>query len=141
MKKIIIIILCVLAINGNAYAKTVAKESRLMVTQTKTGTKVKWDGKIIRWYDFHGKVEIIPERKLTVHMLERRKNRVLYIERIIGRVINNRLDGRTSDGHYISYKSLKGKVHKGNKVITYCVYNPYTHWIDDIDERYDIIIH
>ena len=144
IKKIVIIILCVLAIlaiNGNTYAKTVLKANRLTVTQGRFGTKVKWDGKVIRWYDFNGKVKLVPERKLTVRMLEKRKNRTLYIEKITGCVLNNRLDGRTTNGNYISYRSLKGKVHKGDVIITYCVYNPYTHWIDDIDERYDIIIH
>lgn len=144
IKKIVIIILCVLAIlaiNGNTYAKTVLKANRLTVTQGRFGTKVKWDGKVIRWYDFNGKVKLVPERKLTVRMLEKRKNRTLYIEKITGCVLNNRLDGRTTNGNYISYRSLKGKVHNGDVIITYCVYNPYTHWIDDIDERYDIIIH
>lgn len=121
-------------------ARTVLKANRLTVTQGKFGTKVKWDGKVIRWYDFNGKVKLVPERKLTVHMLEKRKNRILYIEKITGRVLNNRLDGRTTNGNYISYRSLKGKVRKGDKVITYCVYNPYTHWFDDIDERYDVVI-
>lgn len=133
-------IICLFFINGNVDAKTVARERCLTVTQTKAGTKVKWNNRVIRWYDFHGKVKIVNGNQLTEHKLIKRKNSVLYIERIVGQVVNKRLDGRTSDGYYISYKSLKGKAHKGNVVITYCVYNPYTHWIDDIDERYDIII-
>lgn len=143
MKKIIMMVMifiCVFAINGNANAKVVAKERCLTVTQSRDGTRVKWGKKVIRWYDFHGKVKIVNGNQLTEHKLIKRKNRVLYIERIVGQVVNKRLDGRTSDGYYISYKSLKGKAHKGNVVITYCVYNPYTHWIDDINERYDIII-
>lgn len=143
MKKMFIIIimfLFVFAINGNADAKTVARERCLTVTQTKAGTKVKWNKKVIRWYDFHGKVKIVNGNQLTEKKLIRRKDKVLYIERIVGQVVNKRLDGRTSDGYYISYKSLKGKAHKGNLIITYCVYNPYTHWVDDIDERYDIIV-
>ncbi len=140
IKKIVIIILCVLAINGNTYAKTVLKANRLTVTQGKFGTKVKWDGKVIRWYDFNGNVKLISERKLTERKLVTRKNRFLYIEKITGRVVNNRLDGKTTNGNYISYRCMKGKVHKGDAIVTYCVYNPYTHWVDDIDERYDIII-
>jgi len=142
MKKVFIIFVIFVfafSINGNANAKVVAKERYLTVTQTKAGTKVRWMGRIIRWYDFHGKVKIVNGNQLTERKLINRKNKVLYIERIVGRVINNRLDGKTSDGYYISYKSLKGKVHKGSLIITYCVYNPYTHWVDDIDERYDII--
>lgn len=140
IKKIVIIILCVLAINGNTYAKTVLKANRLTVTQGRYGTKVKWDGKVIRWYDFNGNVKLISERKLTERKLVTRKNRFLYIEKITGRVVNNRLDGKTTNGNYISYRCMKGKVHKGDAIVTYCVYNPYTHWVDDIDERYDIII-
>ena len=137
---IIMFIICLFFINVNADAKVMAKERYLTVTQSRDGTKVKWMGKTIRWYDFNGKVKLVNGNQLTEKNLIKRKNKVLYIERIVGRVVNKRLDGKTSDGYYISYKSLKGKAHKGNVVITYCVYNPYTHWIDDIDERYDIII-
>lgn len=143
MKKVFIIFVIFVfafSVNGKANAKVVAKERYLTVTQTKAGTKVRWMGRIIRWYDFHGKVKIVNGNQLTEKKLIKRKNKVLYIERIVGKVINNRLDGRTTDGYYISYRCMKGKAHKGNVIITYCVYNPYTHWVDDIDERYDIII-
>ena len=135
----IIILLC-----GKADAKTVAKQKcngyTIAVTQSKAGTKVRWNNKVIRWYDFSGKVKIISEKKLTNKMLYRRKNRILYIERIVGKCINNNLDGITSCGSYISYRSQRGYVHKGDTVVTYCVYCPYTHWTDDIDERYDVVI-
>lgn len=142
MKKIVLMIVAVMMISVVAIttnAKTVLKENRLVVTQGKFGTKVKWMGKTIRWYDFNGKVKLVNGNQLTEKKLIKRKNKVLYIERITGKVINNRLDGRTTDGYYISYRCMKGKVNKGDTIITYCVYNPYTHWIDDIDERYDVI--
>ncbi len=141
MKKILIMILVAMMMmfTTTVSAKTVIKENRLTVIQGKFGTKVKWMGKTIHWYDFNGKVKLVPERKLTIRMLEKRKNRILYIERIKGTVVNNRLDGRTVNGRYISYRSLKGKVRKGDIITTYCIYNPYTHWFDDIDERYDVI--
>ena len=141
MKKLIIIIvmLVMFFIPIKANAKVAVRENRLTVIQGKFGTKVKWMGKTIHWYDFNGKVKLVPERKLTIRMLEKRKNRILYIERINGTVVNNRLDGRTVNGRYISYRSLKGKVRKGDIITTYCIYNPYTHWFDDIDERYDVI--
>lgn len=138
--KIAMVVAMIITLTITVNARTVIKANRLTVTQGKFGTKVKWDGKVIRWYDFNGKVKLVPERKLAVHMLEKRKNRILYIEKVTGRVLNNRLDGRTTNGNYISYRSLKGKVRKGDVVITYCIYNPYTHWFDDIDERYDVVI-
>lgn len=144
MRKIIIIsMMLAIILSFTAEAKTVAKEGingySISVEQYNGKTVVKWNGRKIRSYKFNGKVKIVPERKLTEKMLLRRKNKTLYIERIVGKVINNRLDGRTSGGHHISYRSLRGKVAKGDVVITYCVYNPFTRWIDDIDERYDIV--
>lgn len=140
MKKLMMVMMVMMVIfSTNANAKTVAKEGRLTVTQGRYGTKVYWDKKVIRWYDFYGKVRIVSERKLTYGMLVRRRNKVLYIERTIGKVLNNRLDGRTELG-YISYKSLKGKARKGDTITSYFIYNPYTHWCDDYDERYDEII-
>lgn len=139
MVMMIMMVMMVIMFSSTSNAKLVVKEGRLSVYQGKYGTKVKWMGKTIRWYDFYGKVRIISERKLTRKMLINRKNKVLYIERTIGKVLNNRLDGRTELG-YISYKSLKGKARKGDTITSYFIYNPYTHWCDDYDERYDEII-
>lgn len=141
---IFVVIATILAPSKSVEAKTVAKESingyTISVSQHRGKTVCKWNGKRIHSYRFRGKVKIVPERKLTEKMLLRRKGKTLYIERIVGKVINNRLDGRTSEGHYISYRSLRGKVTKGDVIVTYCIYNPFTRWIDDIDERYDIIL-
>lgn len=140
-----LIVTVLLLINSDVVmAKTVAKERvngyTISVTQSKQKTTVKWNGKKIHSYKFRGKTKIVSERKLTEKMLLRRKNKTLYIERIIGKVVNNRLDGETTEGHYMSYRCLRGKAHKGDVIITYCIYNPFTKWIDDIDERYDIIL-
>ena len=145
MKKVIILTIVLSIFCGiNTQAKLILKESNfhhtLSVTQDRSGTKVKWDKKTIRWYDFNGKIKIIPEGKLTYRMLRSRRNKFLYIEKITGKIINNKFDGKTKAGNYISYKKLKGKAKTGDIIITYCIYNPYTRWIDDIDERYDIIV-
>lgn len=141
---ILIVIATIIVPSKSVEARTVAKESingyTISVSQHRGKTICKWNGKRIHSYRFHGKVKVVPERKLTEKMLLRRKGKMLYIERIVGKVINNRLDGRTSEGYYISYKSLCGKVVKGDVIVTYCIYNPFTRWIDDIDERYDIIL-
>ena len=147
MRKLVVIVVTMvmmMAVAIPSEAKLVAKDKignyTISVYQGRYGTKVKWMGKTIHWYDFRGKVKIVPERKLTAKMLLSRKGKTLYIERIYGKVVNGKLDGKTSCGNYISYRSLKGKALKGNRVITYCVYSPYTHWTDDIDERYDVIL-
>ena len=121
-------------------AQTVVSDHNLKISVIRDhgDTVIKFsDGRSHR-YDFSGKVRVVSERKLTARMLRRRRNKYIYIEKVTGYVVNNRLDGKTSTGGYISYKSLRGKIHKGDKIISYFVYNPYTRWIDDIDERYDV---
>ncbi len=110
----------------------------LTVTQDKSGTKIIWNGKTYGWYDFNGKVKIIAEKKLTNRMLRTRRNKVLYIEKIPGVVTNKHLDGRTLTGEYISYRCLGRKVKRGDKIVTYLVYSPYTRWIDDVVLRFDV---
>ena len=84
--------------------------------------------------------------KLTEKMLTHRNNKkrhIMYIERIVGRVTDNKKNGKilnppVDGGYYISYKSVKG-ARKGDLIVTYCVYNPYTNWDDDVIERWDFI--
>jgi len=145
MKKLITICVFILMLGSPTYAKTVATETingyTIRITQHGDATKIKWCGKTYRKYHhFRGEVRIVSEGKLTARKLWSRKDKTLYIERIVGRVINNRLDGVSSNGGYISYKCLKGKVHKGDTIVTYCVYNPFTRWIDDVSDRFDIIL-
>lgn len=144
MKKSITICVFILMLGLPTYARTVATETingyTIRITQHGDTTKIKWCGKTYRKYHFQGKVRIVSEGKLTARKLWKRKGKTLYIERIVGRVINNRLDGVSSNGGYISYQCLKGKVKKGNTIVTYCVYNPFTRWIDDVNDRFDIIL-
>ena len=67
----------------------------------------------------------------------------MYIERIVGRVTDNKKNGKVLNppkdgGYYISYKSVKG-ARKGDLIVTYCVYNPYSNYDDDVIERWDFI--
>ena len=143
MKKFIILIIAIMFLVNPAYAKTIKHTTNnytMVISQGRYGTKIKWNGKVIHWYDFNGKVKFVSERKLTEKMLLNRKGKTLYIEVIKGKVINTKGDGKTEIGNYISYKRLGKKVRKGSVVVTYCVYSPYTHWTDDVDERYDVII-
>ncbi len=89
-------------------------------------------------------VKIIDCNDLTEEMLTTRKDHnVMYIERIIGKVTDNEKNGTVLNppvdgGYYISYASVKG-ARKGDLIITYCVYNPYSNWDDDVIERWDFI--
>ena len=149
-----IIIMMTVTMTVSASAKTtksriVARESisgyEISARQGKRDTAIFWDApgyakeEICR-YHFTGKVKIIPEGKLSYNRKVSRKGKILYIERIVGVVTSANLDGKTSNGYYISYRCLKGKASKGDVIVTYCVYNPHTHWVDDVDERFDIIL-
>lgn len=90
--------------------------------------------------------KVIDCNKLTEKMLTHRsskKHHIIYIERIYGIVTDNKKNGKVLNppvdgGYYISYKSVKG-ARKGNLIITYCVYNPYSNYDDDVIERWDFI--
>ena len=90
--------------------------------------------------------KVIDCNDLTEKMLTHRsskKHHIMYIERIIGKVTDNEKNGTVLNppvdgGYYISYASVKG-ARKGDLIITYCVYNPYSNYDDDIIERWDFI--
>ena len=90
--------------------------------------------------------KVIDCDKLTEKMLTHRsskKRHIMYIERIVGRVTDNKKNGKVlnppkNGGYYISYRSVKN-ARKGDLVITYCVYNPFSNYDDDVIERCDFI--
>ena len=88
--------------------------------------------------------KVIDCNDLTEEMLTTRTDHnVMYIERIIGKVTDNEKNGKVLNppvdgGYYISYKSVKG-ARKGDTIITYCVYNPYSNYDDDVIERWAFI--
>lgn len=88
--------------------------------------------------------KVIDCNDLTEEMLTTRaEHNVMYIERIIGKVTDNEKNGTVLNppedgGYYISYASVKG-ARKGDLIITYCVYNPYSNYDDDVIERWDFI--
>jgi len=123
-----------------ANAATLVSDNHISATYTHGKTVMLWHNRPIHTYTGKYKVRIIPTEQLTRRMLwTRTRTRTIYIEVIQGKVINRRLDGRDSNGKYISYRSLRGKVRRGSRITTYYVYNPNTRWLDDIDERYDAI--
>ena len=89
-------------------------------------------------------VQVVDCNDLTEEMLMTRKEKnIMYIERIIGKVTDNKKNGKIINppkdgGYYISYTSVKG-ARKGDTIITYCVYNPFSNYDDDVIERWDFI--
>jgi len=85
-------------------------------------------------------VKILQTDEITNKILTHRKDNYILIEVIIGKVVNNKKDGKvlnTSDKYYnyISYRGIKG-VKKGDKVITITVF-ANNNYEDDIAIRFD----
>ena len=78
-------------------------------------------------------VKVITEKKCTARKVTRRAGKYILVEKITGKAINNKGDGKTSQGHYIHYRNAR----KGDKFTTYCVYADNS-YIDDIVIRIDI---
>lgn len=89
-------------------------------------------------------VKVIDCNDLTEEMLTTRtEHRIMYIERIIGKVTDNEKNGIVLNppedgGYYISYASVED-AEIGDTIITYCVYNPFSNYDDDVIERWDFI--
>ena len=88
--------------------------------------------------------KVIDCNDLTEKMLTTRvEHNVMYIERIIGKVTDNEKNGTVLNppvdgGYYISYASVDD-AEIGDTIITYCVYNPFSNYDDDVIERWDFI--
>ena len=82
-------------------------------------------------------VKVIDCNDLTEEMLTTRtEHRIMYIERIIGKVTDNAKNGTVLNppvdgGYYISYASVED-AEIGDTIITYCVYNPFSNYDDDV---------
>lgn len=89
-------------------------------------------------------VKVIDCNDLTEKMLTSRKeHNIMYIECIIGVVTDNNRNGKilnppVDGGYYISYDHVED-ARQGDYIVTYCVYNPYTNYEDDVIERWDFI--
>ena len=89
-------------------------------------------------------VKVIDCNDLTEWMLTTwTEHHIMYIERIIGKVTDNEKNGTVLNppvdgGYYISYASVDD-AEIGDTIITYCVYNPFSNYDDDVIERWDFI--
>lgn len=128
LKKVITITLASISIIGNVTSAPVQARTELDITKNAPITRV------------------IDCDKLTEKMLTHRSSKkchIMYIERIYGIVTDNEKNGKVlnppEDGsYYISYASV-ADAEIGDLIITYCVYNPYTNYDDDVIERWDFI--
>ena len=123
MKKIImnsLIVVIAIAIvfsftTTNTFAKGKAKTNKQIVKEYRNkhfkGYKIKYFKK---W----------DEKKMT----NRKGKKILYVEKMVS-YSKGKKYGYTKDGCYIRYNK---KVKKGKKVISYCIYNPKTNYIDDV---------
>lgn len=88
---------------------------------------------------------------LTPEIMANRNGKII-VEKIVGKVTNDKLDGEILNcnvddggytnkdgGNYISYKRVEG-AKKGDKILTYYIYNPFTNEQDDVLTRLDFII-
>ena len=96
-------------------------------------------------------MEIYNTSELTPQIMANRNGKVI-VEKIVGKVTNDRLDGEILNcdieeggytnkdgGNYISYQRVDG-AKKGDKILTYYIYNPFTNEQDDVMTRLDFII-
>lgn len=88
---------------------------------------------------------------LTPEIMANRNGKIV-VEKIVGKVINDKLEGRILNcnaedggytnkdgGNYISYERVEG-AKKGDKILTYYIYSPFTNEQDDVLTRLDFII-
>lgn len=128
LKKALVVTLASISIIGNITSAPV---------QARTHTDVAKNAPITK---------VIDCDKLTEKMLTHRSNKkrhIMYIERIYGIVTDNEKNGTVLNppvdgGYYISYASVTD-AEIGDTIITYCVYNPYSNYDDDVIERWDFI--
>jgi len=131
------------------FKKTIAM---IMVATTimSTSINVEAKGNKLDWYRLQAieieteanQMQVVDTSELTYYDITHRKGSVL-VERVIGKVKNNKKDGRVLNHgnnpyNYISYKGIKCK--KGDIIVTYVLYNPENNYEDDIIARWDYII-
>lgn len=96
-------------------------------------------------------IEIYDTSELTPQVMANRKGKII-VEKIIGKVTSHNLDGEILNcntdnggytnkdgGNYINYERVDG-AKKGDKVLTYYIYNPFSNEQDDVLTRLDFII-
>lgn len=96
-------------------------------------------------------IEIYDTSELTPEIMKNRNGKIV-VEKIIGEVTDYQLNGRILNcdideggytnkdgGKYINYERVE-HARKGDKIVTYFIYNPFTNAQDDVLTRLDFII-
>ena len=96
-------------------------------------------------------LKIYDTDELTPQIMANRNGKII-VEKIVGVVTNDKLDGKILNcnvedggytnkdgGNYINYKRVDG-AKKGDKILTYYIYSPFTNEQDDVLTRLDFII-
>ena len=88
-------------------------------------------------------MEMYDTSQMTEEILTNRNGKII-VEKIIGKVTSYKLDGKilngkVDNGNYISYERVDG-AKKGDTILTYYIYNPFTNEVDDVLTRLDFII-
>lgn len=89
------------------------------------------------------KAKIYNTNELNTETLTNRNGKII-IEKVIGKVTNDNLDGKIlncidEEHDYISYKNVSG-AKKNDTVLTYFIYNPSSNVEDDVLTRINFII-
>lgn len=96
-------------------------------------------------------MKIYDTTDLTPEIMANRNGKII-VEKIVGKVTTDKLDGEILNcnaenggytnkdgGNYINYERVDG-AKKGDKILTYYIYNPFTNEQDDVLTRLDFII-
>ena len=96
-------------------------------------------------------LKIYDTAELTPQIMANRNGKII-VEKIIGQVTNDKLDGKILNcnvenggytnkdgGNYINYERVDG-AKKGDKILTYYIYSPFSNEQDDVLTRLDFII-
>lgn len=122
----------------------------ILATTIKVEAKTKsnnlsWYRTMAREIEYRMNIKPIDCSKLTYKMLVNRNGKQI-VERVIGRVKNNKKDGAIFNVpkgekyyNYISYRNVRN-AKKGDVIVTYFYYNTKTNAEDDIVKRKDYII-
>ena len=111
----------------------VGMTAAMMITSTVEG--ISWK-KMVKKQEI-GVIREYYSEDLTAKILRNRGDDII-IEKVIGQVTNKRKDGKTENGDYISYRSVKG-AKKGDTIFTILIYEP-NGGIDEVADRFDYIL-
>lgn len=139
MKKLIMPIIClIVGISIGTHATTNNTQKQLVDGKSDISQVEFYDNMIAN----ANTIEIYDTSELTNEIMNNRDGKII-VEKIIGKVVNQELDGEIlnvgKNENYINYERVEG-AKKGDVIVTYFIYNPFTNEQDDVLTRLDFII-